>query len=54
MCYYKELNQKLAECAAACENCLGSCLSEEDISMMVKYIRQERDGAKYASDQLKS
>lgn len=41
-----ELIQKLAECAAACENCLNSCLSEEDVKMMVKCIRLDRDCAK--------
>ncbi|KEO73743.1 four-helix bundle copper-binding protein [Anditalea andensis] len=46
MSYNKELIQKLAICAAACENCMDACLSEDDISMMVPCIRLDRDCAK--------
>ena len=46
MSYNRELIQKLAECAAACENCMDSCLSEENIGMMVRCIRLDRDCAK--------
>lgn len=39
----KELLQKLAACAAACEMCADACLDEEDIKMMVPCIRLDRD-----------
>ena len=42
----KELLQKLAACAAACESCMDACLSEEDIKKMVNCIRTDRDCAK--------
>lgn len=37
---------KLAECAAACENCLDACLSEDNVKMMIQCIRLDRDCAK--------
>ena len=46
MAHNKELIQKLAECAAACEMCADACLDEQDIQMMVQYIRLDRDCAK--------
>lgn len=39
----KELLQKLAACAAACEMCADACLDEENIKMMVPCIRLDRD-----------
>jgi hypothetical protein len=41
-----ELIRKLAECAAACEYCMDSCLSEDDVKMMVNCIRTDRDCAR--------
>ena len=41
-----ELLRKLAECAAACENCLDSCLDEDNLKKMVECIRLDRDCAK--------
>lgn len=46
MSHNKELLEKLGRCAAACENCMDSCLGEEDVKMMVKCIRLDRDCAK--------
>jgi hypothetical protein len=45
----KELLQKLADCVAACEHCMDSCLGEQDIKMMVECIRTDRDCAKICS-----
>ncbi|WP_017730681.1 four-helix bundle copper-binding protein [Nafulsella turpanensis] len=42
----KQLLEKLAHCAAACENCADACLDEDNIKMMVKCIRLDRDCAK--------
>ena len=42
----REFLEKLARCAAACESCMDACLSEDDIKMMVKCIRTDRDCAK--------
>lgn len=42
----KNLLTKLAECAAACENCLDACLGEDNVKMMVQCIRLDRDCAK--------
>lgn len=41
-----ELLQKLAYCAAACENCADKCLDEDDIKKMVRCIRLDLDCAK--------
>ena len=41
-----ELLEKLAHCAAACENCMDACLDEEDVKRMVQCIRTDRDCAK--------
>lgn len=38
--------EKLAHCAAACDNCLDACLDEDNLKMMVKCIRLDRDCAK--------
>ncbi len=38
--------RKLAECAAACENCMDACLDEDDVKKMVKCIKTDRDCAK--------
>lgn len=46
MAHNKELLQKLAECAAACEMCADACLDEQDVKKMVKCIRLDRDCAK--------
>jgi hypothetical protein len=46
MAHDKELLQKLAQCAAACEMCMDACLGEEDVKMMVRCIRLDRDCAK--------
>ncbi len=46
MAHNKELLQKLAACAAACEMCADACLDEQDVKMMVKCIRLDRDCAK--------
>jgi hypothetical protein len=46
MAHDRELILKLAECAAACEICLDSCLSEDDVKMMTECIRLDRDCAK--------
>lgn len=46
MAHNKELLQKLAECAAACEMCADACLDEQDTKKMVKCIRLDRDCAK--------
>lgn len=46
MAHNKELLQKLAECAAACEMCADACLDEQDIKKMVKCIRLDRDCAR--------
>ena len=43
---HKDFLEKLARCAAACENCLDSCLDEDNLKMMVKCIRLDRDCAK--------
>ena len=40
------ISKKLADCAAACEKCMDSCLFEDDLNMMVKCIRLDRDCAK--------
>lgn len=42
----QELLRKLAECAAACENCMTECLKEEDVKRMVACISTDRDCAK--------
>lgn len=36
----------LAECAAACNNCLISCLDEEDVHMMSQCIKLDIDCAR--------
>jgi hypothetical protein len=36
----------LAECKAACNNCLTSCLDEKDVKMMAKCIKLDLDCAK--------
>jgi hypothetical protein len=41
-----ELIRKLAECAAACEYCMDSCLGEEDVRSMIDCIRTDRDCAR--------
>lgn len=46
MAHNKELIQKLAECAAACEMCADACLDEQDIKKMVQCVRLDRDCAK--------
>ncbi|CAN5505285.1 four-helix bundle copper-binding protein [soil metagenome] len=46
MAHNQELLQKLAQCAAACENCADACLGEDDVKMMVQCIRLDRDCAK--------
>lgn len=46
MAHDKELLQKLAQCADACEMCANACLDEDDIKMMVRCIRLDRDCAK--------
>lgn len=42
----KELIQKLAECAAACEHCMYNCLSEDNVQHMIDCIKTDRDCAK--------
>ncbi len=42
----RELLEKLARCAAACESCMDACLVEDDVKMMVECIRTDRDCAK--------
>ena len=46
MAHNKELLQKLAQCAAACEMCADACLDEDNVKMMVHCIRLDRDCAK--------
>lgn len=46
MAHDKDLLEKLARCAAACEMCADACLDEEDIKKMVHCIRLDRDCAK--------
>jgi hypothetical protein len=46
MAHNKELLQRLAQCAAACEMCADACLDEQDIEKMVQCIRLDRDCAK--------
>lgn len=43
---HKEILEKLARCAATCENCMDSCLGEDNVKMMVECIRLDRDCAK--------
>lgn len=40
-----DLINKLANCAAACDNCSDKCLAEPDIRKMVRCIRLDRDCA---------
>lgn len=42
----KELLQTLARCAATCEMCADACLDEDNVKMMVKCIKLDRDCAK--------
>lgn len=46
MAHDKELLQKLAQCAAACEMCADACLDEDNVKMMVQCIKLDRDCAK--------
>ena len=46
MAHNKELLQKLAQCAAACDMCADACLDEDNVKMMVHCIRLDRDCAK--------
>ncbi|MBS9525463.1 four-helix bundle copper-binding protein [Litoribacter alkaliphilus] len=43
---HQDLIQKLAVCAAACEHCMDSCLSEDNVQHMVACIKTDRDCAK--------
>lgn len=42
---HKDLIQKLAACAAACQYCADQCLNEDDVAHMVECIRTDRDCA---------
>lgn len=46
MSHNKELLEKLARCAAECENCMNACLDEDDVKKMAQCIRLDRDCAK--------
>jgi hypothetical protein len=46
MAHHGDLIQKLAQCASACEWCLDACLSEDDVKMLARCIRLDRDCAK--------
>lgn len=46
MAHDRDLLQTLAQCAAACEMCADACLSEDNLKMMVRCIRLDRDCAK--------
>ena len=46
MAHNEDLIMKLGKCAAACEECLDSCLNEDKIEMLVDCIRTDRDCAK--------
>lgn len=46
MAHDRDLLQKLAQCTAACEMCADACLDEDNIKMMVRCIRLDRDCAK--------
>ncbi|MCD7901773.1 MAG: four-helix bundle copper-binding protein [Bacteroides sp.] len=41
----KEVAHKLAECVIYCNHCFSSCLEEEDVKMMKKCIRLDKDCA---------
>lgn len=42
----EDLIMILAECAAACEECLDACLSEDNKDMLAECMRGDRDCAK--------
>lgn len=42
---YQSVIEALNACAAACDHCFDACLQEEDIKMMVRCIRLDRDCA---------
>lgn len=40
---YQSVIQALNACAAACDHCYDACLQEQDIKMMARCIRLDRD-----------
>lgn len=38
----QELIRKFYDCAAACYTCADACLDEDDVKMMVRYIRLDK------------
>ncbi len=50
----RNLPHKLAGCIHACNNCMSSCLREEDIKMMVSCIELDRECAAICSTTLNS
>jgi len=42
---HSALIQKLLNCVLACEHCATACLQEEDVAMMVKCVKLDRDCA---------
>lgn len=46
---HSQLLSVLAECAAACNHCLSSCLEEKDVKMMVSCIKLDIDCAHICS-----
>ncbi|UII19908.1 four-helix bundle copper-binding protein [Fulvivirga ligni] len=44
-----ELLSKLSECIVACDNCADACLKEDNVKMMIKCIRTDRDCATICS-----
>jgi hypothetical protein len=42
---HKELQQKLINCALACEECEAACLNEDNITLLARCIELDRDCA---------
>lgn len=42
---HQQLIQTLHECMEACNHCYDACLKEEDVNMMAKCIRLDRECA---------
>ncbi|WP_192825377.1 four-helix bundle copper-binding protein [Rufibacter sp. LB8] len=40
---YQSVIQALNACAAACDHCYDACLQEQDVKMMARCIRLDRD-----------
>lgn len=45
----RELAHKLAECIHTCQDCIASCLKEDDVKMMTECIRLDGECAEVCS-----